>query len=39
MPADYFKRGDWKRRGIVFSAVEPTMATEDECFDLDVDEM
>jgi hypothetical protein len=35
---DYFmKRGDWKRRGIVFSANETTMATEEECFDLEVD--
>ncbi|KAK5663237.1 hypothetical protein OQA88_6655 [Cercophora sp. LCS_1] len=34
--ADYFmKRGDWKRRGIVFSNSTP-MASEDECFDLDV---
>ncbi|KAK0655797.1 hypothetical protein B0T16DRAFT_451432 [Cercophora newfieldiana] len=34
---DYFKRGDWKRRGIVFGTSEATMATEDECFDLDVE--
>jgi hypothetical protein len=33
---DYFKRGDWKRRGIVFGTSEATMATEDECFDLDI---
>ncbi len=35
--ADYFmKRGDWKRRGIVFTACETPMASEDECFDLEV---
>jgi hypothetical protein len=34
---DYFKRGDWKRRGIVFGTTEATMASEDECFDLDVE--
>ncbi|KAK3372008.1 hypothetical protein B0H63DRAFT_285933 [Podospora didyma] len=34
--ADYFmKRGDWKRRGIIFTAEVP-MASEDECFDLDM---
>lgn len=32
--AEYFiKRGDWKRRGIVFTPSVP-MATEEECFDL-----
>jgi len=34
---DYFKRGDWKRRGIVFGTSEATMATEDETFDLDIE--
>ena len=34
---EYFKRGDWKRRGIVFGTSETAMATEAECFDLDVD--
>jgi len=34
---DYFmKRGDWKRRGIVFTSEVP-MAGEDECFDLEMD--
>ncbi|KAK3363350.1 hypothetical protein B0T25DRAFT_562371 [Lasiosphaeria hispida] len=34
---DYFiKRGDWKRRGIVFGGGETTMASEAETFDLDM---
>ncbi|KAK3935686.1 hypothetical protein QBC46DRAFT_45223 [Diplogelasinospora grovesii] len=34
--ADYFmKRGDWKRKGIVFAPQVP-MAPEEECFDYDV---
>lgn len=33
---DYFlKRGDWKRRGIVFSPAGHVEATADECFDFD----
>ncbi|KAK3694619.1 hypothetical protein B0T22DRAFT_452963 [Podospora appendiculata] len=35
--ADYFlKRGGWKRRGIVFTPEVP-MATQDECFDLEME--
>lgn len=33
---DFLKRGDWKRRGIVFASSTP-MASEEECFDLDLD--
>ncbi|KAK3365260.1 hypothetical protein B0T24DRAFT_683881 [Lasiosphaeria ovina] len=36
---DYFmKRGDWKRRGIIFTP-DVSLATEDDCFNLDVDMM
>lgn len=35
--ADHFiKRGGWKRRGIVFETEVP-MASEEECFDLEMD--
>ncbi|KAK1750239.1 hypothetical protein QBC47DRAFT_122636 [Echria macrotheca] len=34
-PGNFIKRGDWKRRGIVFAADSPA-ASEDECFDLDM---
>lgn len=34
-PEYFIKRGDWKRRGIVFTAVAAPMASQEETFDLD----
>lgn len=34
-PEYFIKRGDWKRRGIVFTAVAAPMASQEETFDLE----